>query len=125
MQYTAIAKNLIGLKPKRIAMTNRTGMWSVQNVDELRKFCNVHLVTDAVEEHDCTKVSDYSQWSINPDASFYCICTNETVNGIEFNWEDFPFEKIPKDIPICADMSSNIGTNVIPWDKLGMVYAGT
>ena len=28
MQYTAIVKNLIGLKPKRIAMLNRTGMFS-------------------------------------------------------------------------------------------------
>ena len=58
------------------------------------------------------------------DASFYAICTNETVNGIEFDWEEFPFDRIPDDIPIVADMSSNIGTNIIPWDKLGMVYAG-
>lgn len=125
MQYTAICKNLIGLKPKRIAMINRTGLWSMQNTDEMTKFCNVHLVTDAVKDHNCEKVDDYSKWNINPDASYYCICTNETVNGIEFNWEDFPFDKVPKDIPIVADMSSNIGTNVIPWDKLGVVYAGT
>jgi len=125
MQYTAVCKNLIGMKPKRIAMMNRTGMWSIQAVDEMKKFCNVHLVTDAVEDHKCTKIDDPSKWIINPDASFFCICTNETVNGLEIDWEDFPFDKIPKDIPIIADMSSNIGTNVIPWDKLGMVYAGT
>jgi phosphoserine aminotransferase len=125
MQYTAICKNLIGLKPKRIAMMNRTGMWSIQNIDEMRKFCNVHLVTDADTDHNCTKIDSTDKWSINPDASFYCICTNETVNGIEIDWEDFPFDKVPKDIPIIADMSSNIGTNIIPWDKLGMVYAGT
>jgi phosphoserine aminotransferase len=46
------------------------------------------------------------------------------VNGFEFNWKTFPFHLIPKDIPIVADMSSNIGTNHIPWDKLGVVYAG-
>jgi phosphoserine aminotransferase len=28
MQYTAMAKNLIGLKPARKAMIMRTGMWS-------------------------------------------------------------------------------------------------
>jgi len=53
-----------------------------------------------------------------------CLCTNETVNGIEFDWDKIPFHRIPKDIPIVCDMSSNIGTNVIPWDKIGMVYAG-
>jgi len=31
---------------------------------------------------------------------------------------------IPKDCPVCIDMSSNIGTNIIPWDKVGVVYAG-
>jgi phosphoserine aminotransferase len=118
-------KNLIGLKPNRIAMLNRTGMWSNQTIDEMKKFCDVHIVTDAVEEHDCTTVSPTDTWNINPDASFYCICTNETVNGIELDWEDFPFDKVPKDIPIIADMSSNIGTNDIPWDKMGMVYAGS
>jgi len=100
-------------------------MWSNQNINEMKKFCDVHIVTDAVEEHDCTTVSPTDTWNINPDASFYCICTNETVNGIELDWEDFPFDKVPKDIPIIADMSSNIGTNDIPWDKMGMVYAGS
>jgi phosphoserine aminotransferase len=105
-------------------MMNRTGMWSNQNLDEMKKFADIHIVTDAIRDHNCTKVDDYSQWSINRDASFYAICTNETVNGIEFDWEEFPFDRIPDDIPIVADMSSNIGTNIIPWDKLGMVYAG-
>lgn len=91
----------------------------------MTKYSNVHIVTDAVTDHNCTKVDDYSLWDFNSDASFYCICTNETVNGIEFDWDDFPFDRVPKDIPIIADMSSNIGTNVIPWDKLGMVYAGS
>lgn len=128
MQYTAIVKNLIGLKPKRSCMLMRTGMWSVQNVDEMRKHVpsdKITLVTDCVSEHDCTAVSDPSQWKIDKDASFFCMCTNETVNGIEFPFETFPFDKFPKDCPIICDMSSNIGTNVIPWDKIGMVYAGT
>ena len=103
---------------------NRTGMWSNQNINEMQKFADIHIVTDAVSDHNCTKVDDYSKWSINRDASFYAICTNETVNGIEFDWEEFPFDRVPSDIPIVADMSSNIGTNIIPWDKLGMVYAG-
>lgn len=103
----------------------RTGMWTNQNIDELKKHCSkITIVTDAIGGHDCTAVSDYSTWKIDPEASFFGMCTNETVNGIEFNWDTFPFHIIPKDCPVVADMSSNIGTNVIPWDKLGVVYAG-
>lgn len=52
------------------------------------------------------------------------MCSNETVNGFEINLETFPWEKIPKDIPVCIDMSSNIGTVDIPWDKVGVIFAG-
>jgi len=124
-QYTAVVKNLIGYKANRSCMLMRTGMWTNQNIDEIKKHCkDITIVTDAIDEHDCTKISDSSSWKIDPLASFFCMCTNETVNGIEFNWDTFPFHLIPKDIPIVADMSSNIGTNVIPWDKMGVVYAG-
>lgn len=95
----------------------------MQSVTETRKFAKVNVVTDAITEWDCTKVSHPSTWSIDPEASFFHVCMNETVNGIEFNWDTFPFHLIPKDQPIVADMSSNIGTNIIPWEKLGMVYA--
>ena len=35
MQYTAIVKNLIGLKPKKIANLCVTGVWSKQNYEEM------------------------------------------------------------------------------------------
>jgi phosphoserine aminotransferase len=91
----------------------------------MKKFAKVNIVTDAIDEHDCTNVSDPSTWKIDKDASFFHMCTNETVNGIEFDWNTFPFHLFPKDMPICCDMSSNIGTNIIPWDKVAVVYAGT
>jgi phosphoserine aminotransferase len=127
MQYTAIVKNLIGLKPNRSCMLMRTGMWSIQTVDEISKHVpkdKVTIVTDCVTEHDCTAVSDPSTWKIDQKASFLCMCTNETVNGIEFPFTAFPFDKFPKDCAIVCDMSSNIGTCEIPWDKVAMVYAG-
>ena len=38
MQYTAVIKNLIGLKPQRKAMYLTTGLWSQQAIDEAKKF---------------------------------------------------------------------------------------
>jgi phosphoserine aminotransferase len=128
MQYTAVVKNLIAYKPNRSCMVMRTGMWSNQNYNEVRKYVDdakLTLVTDAITEHESKAVSDPSTWNIDKEASFFSMCSNETVNGIEFRFETFPFHLIPKDCPIVVDMSSNIGTTLIPWDKLGMVYAGT
>jgi phosphoserine aminotransferase len=126
MVYTSIAKNLAGLKPARKAMIQRTGMWSNQNIDELRKHCNVVTVLDNVDDNDCTRMVPHSQWKIDPEASFFCMCSNETVNGFEQPFENFPFHMIPKDIPVICDMSSNIGTCNVPWDngQIGVVYMG-
>jgi len=66
----------------------------------------------------------HDKWVIDPESSFFCFCSNETVNGFEIPFETFPWHLIPKDIPVCVDMSSNIGTCHVPWDKVGVVYMG-
>lgn len=37
----------------------------------------------------------------------------------------FPWQLFPRDMPVAVDMSSNIGTTEVPWDKLGVVYMGS
>jgi phosphoserine aminotransferase len=53
---------------------------------------------------------DIDKWNVDPEGSFFHFCSNETVNGFEFNENTFPWHLIPKDMPVIADMSSNIGT---------------
>lgn len=97
MQYTAIVKNLIGLKPKRTANLLVTGMWSNQNLSEIQKHCKVNIVANNITDNDCTKMVDPAKWNVDPEASFFHFCTNETVNGFEFDFNTFPFHLIPKD----------------------------
>jgi phosphoserine aminotransferase len=52
------------------------------------------------------------------------VCTNETVHGFEITEENFPWYLFPKDMVIVGDMSSNIGTRKINWNRFSMVYAG-
>lgn len=52
------------------------------------------------------------------------ICINETVHGFEITDDNFPWHKIPKNVPIVGDMSSNIATRPIDWSKFSVVYAG-
>eukprot|EP00355_Strombidium_rassoulzadegani_P008502 CAMPEP_0168623798 /NCGR_PEP_ID=MMETSP0449_2-20121227/9030_1 /TAXON_ID=1082188 /ORGANISM="Strombidium rassoulzadegani, Strain ras09" /LENGTH=209 /DNA_ID=CAMNT_0008665229 /DNA_START=195 /DNA_END=824 /DNA_ORIENTATION=+ len=124
MQYTAIVKNLIGLKPSRKANLLMTGLWSQQNYDEISKHCEVNVVANNIEDNDCTKMVDVSRWKVDQDASFFHFCCNETVNGFEFDFKTFPWHLIPKDQPVIGDMSSNVATCEIPWDKFAMIYMG-
>jgi len=62
--------------------------------------------------------------------AFIYYCDNETVNGVEFPSPGFPISSIPsshRDVPLVADMSSNILSRPIPpelWSRLGIVFAG-
>ena len=90
----------------------------------MQKFCNVNIVADNVKDNDCTKMVDPSKWNIDPEGSFFYFCTNETVNGFEQNFDTFPWHLIPKGMPVIGDMSSNVGTKPIPWDKFDMAFMG-
>jgi len=56
MQYTAVVKNLIGLKPYRKAMHLKTGMWSNQCDKEISKFGNTVIVANNIDDNNCTKM---------------------------------------------------------------------
>jgi phosphoserine aminotransferase len=84
----------------------------------------VNVVANNITDNDCTRMVDPKDWKVDPDASFFCFCCNETVNGFEFDFETFPWHLIPKDMPVIGDMSSNIGTKNVPYDKFAMIYMG-
>ena len=48
-------------------------------------------------------IPDQSEWKLNPEASYVYYCDNETVDGVEF-----PFIPDTGNVPLVADMSSNI-----------------
>lgn len=126
LQYTSVFKNLIGLKPARKAMYLTTGLWSTQCLREARKFGpaeNIIEVTNT-QGSNYTKLTDPSTWKIDPEASFLHVCVNETVHGFEITEDNFPWHMFPKDMTIVGDMSSNIGTRKINWNRYSVVYAG-
>lgn len=49
---------------------------------------------------------------------------NETVNGFELSEDNFPWHLFPQDMPVVGDMSSNIATRKINWNRYSVVYAG-
>ncbi len=67
-----------------------------------------------------TRIPAQHELKFNPDAAYVHMCSNETIAGIQ--WQYFPETG---GIPIVADMSSDVLSRRIPWEKFGLVFAGT
>ncbi len=116
LQFSMIPLNL--LRGKGVADYVNTGEWSKKAINEAKKFCNVNVVADN-NDKNCTYVPAFNTWKLNKDAAYVHYTPNETIGGVEFNW-------IPKtgDVPLVADMSSNILSREIDISKFGLIYAG-
>ena len=61
----------------------------------------------------------FDTWKLDKDAAYVHYTPNETIGGVEFNW-------IPNtgEVPLVADMSSNILSRPVDVWKYGLIYAG-
>lgn len=120
-QYAAVAMNLLDGHKGANYLT--TGYWGDQCIGEAAKWSMPNDVDNGFARASSWKdLSDPSTWRIDKTAPYFVYVENETANGFEFN--DFPFEVIPKSMTLVADMSSNIASKPIDWSKYGVVYAG-
>jgi phosphoserine aminotransferase len=116
LQFSMIPLNL--LRGKTSVDYVNTGEWSKKAIGEAKKFANVNVVADN-KDKNCTYVPAFDTWKLDKDAAYVHYTPNETIGGVEFNW-------IPKtgDVPLVADMSSNILSRQIDVSKFGLIYAG-
>jgi len=98
-----------------------TGSWSVKSIKEAAKYGAVNVAADARTEHPSgkfTSIPAESTWQLSDHATYLHLCTNETIDGIEYNF-------VPKvNVPIVADMSSHILSRVVNVADYGVIYAG-
>lgn len=118
-QFSAVALNLINLKPKRTADYIVTGYWSDRAALEARKYGNVNMVLPKLEKFD--HIPPVEQWKLDPEASYVYICDNETIHGVEFHQD---LHSVVGDVPIVADCSSNLFTRQVDVSKYGLIFAG-
>jgi phosphoserine aminotransferase len=125
MQGGAIAENaivpmnLVGHKaqPATIDFVN-TGHWSSKTIEEAHKYAKVNVAASS-EDKGFTYVPARDSWKLTPDAAYVHICTNETIGGVEFD-----FTPDVGNVPLVADMSSNILSREIDISKYAVIYAG-
>ncbi|SDY53519.1 3-phosphoserine/phosphohydroxythreonine transaminase [Nitrosomonas sp. Nm33] len=122
-QFAMVPMNL--LHEKKSADYVNTGQWSQKAIDEAKKYCTVHIAASAEDAH-FTYAPTLDKWEIDPHSAYVHYTPNETIGGVEFNWvPDLTQVKGGRaDIPLVADMSSNILSRPLDVTPFGLIYAG-
>ena len=116
LQFSMIPLNLLRNSMK--ADYAITGTWAKKAYKEACKFGDINVIASS-EEDTFTWVPKFGKDQVRPDADYVYITTNNTIYGTAYNY-------IPKigDIPLVADMSSNILSEPVDVSKFGMIWAG-
>jgi phosphoserine aminotransferase len=94
-----------------------TGAWSKKAIKEAKLYGDVKTVASS-EDQKFSYIPKNVTFSNN--AAFAHITGNETIGGIE--WHEWP--KVPSEVPLVCDMSSNFMDKVVDVKKFGLIYAG-
>ena len=95
-----------------------TGEWSKRSMAEAERFCKVHVVASSAAD-GFSEIPAFDRWQLDPGAAYVHICSNETIGGLEYH-------RTPDtgDVPLVADMSSNILSRPMDVSRYGCIYGG-
>jgi phosphoserine aminotransferase len=99
-----------------------TGSWSVKSHKEAKRYCDARIVaSNADDQH--TQLPAPSTWQLTPGAAYVHVCTNETINGIEF--QTLPdLAALGSDAPLVIDFSSHVASRSVDWSRVGLAFGG-
>jgi phosphoserine aminotransferase len=95
-----------------------TGEWSKKSIKEAQKYASVNVAASG-KPGGYTSVPPREEWRLDPDAAYVHICSNETIGGVEYHWTPDT-----GDVPLVADMSSNILSRPVDVTRYGLIYGG-
>ena len=113
-QFAMIPLNLFGKNKKADYIV--TGAWSKKAAEEADKYGTANIIASS-EDKNYTFIPKVSSFS--KDADYVHITMNNTIYGTRYTW-------VPAtgDIPLVADMSSNILSEKVDVTKYAVIYAG-
>jgi phosphoserine aminotransferase len=114
-QFSMLPMNL--LRGRQRADYVVTGHWSRRAADEAKKYCSVNIAADGAES-GFTDIPDWMHWSLDPQAAYCHITTNETANGVQFG-------ELPDTgrVPLVADVTSDFLMAPMDVQRFGAFYA--
>ncbi len=95
-----------------------TGIWSQKAIEEASRYGHVNVAATA-KPYDYFAIPGQNEWKPVERRGLRSLRPNETIGGLEFQW-------IPEtgDVPLVADMSSDILSRPVDVSRFGMIYAG-
>ena len=111
MQFLQIPYNLMKSKSAYLD----TGTWASKAIKEAGYFGEVNVVASSKDKKYTYIPKDYT---VPADADYFHITTNNTIYGTQMH-------EIPDSpVPLVADMSSDIFSRVMDFNRFGLIYAG-
>jgi len=116
MQFTMVPLNLyVDGKPVDVL---HTGMWTAKAIAELKKSAPYRIAATS-EPEKFTRIPRPNEIDLASDASYVYICSNNTIEGTQ--WRTMPRTG---DVPLVADMSSDILSRQMNVRQFGAIFAG-
>lgn len=116
LQFAMIPQNLfIPGKPVDVI---HSGMWTKKAIAEHKKICE-HRLAASTESENFMRLPRMDEIQLSGSASYVYMCSNNTIFGTQF--KQFPETG---DVPLVADMSSDILSRPIDVSKFGLIFAG-
>ncbi len=99
-----------------------TGSWTDKSQKEARKYCQVNIAaSNQADGH--THIPDAASWRLSDHASYVHLCTNETINGLEYH--SLPdLAALGSSAPLVIDFSSHVASRPVDWSRVGLAFAG-
>lgn len=116
LQFSMIPLNLMG-HGGTCDFTN-TGAWAKKAMADSAKIGKVNVVYDGSDKKFMS-LPEASTVKPSEGSSFLHITSNETIGGVQ--WKEFPQTG---DVPLVADMSSDILSRPLDISQFGLIYAG-
>lgn len=110
-QFCMVPFNLLNKKAAYL----ETGVWAKKALKEAKLFGEVATVASSADRNYCYIPKGFT---VPTDAEYFHITTNNTIYGTEIH-EDYNCQ-----IPLVADMSSDILSRPVDVSKYAMIYGG-
>ncbi len=99
-----------------------TGSWSLKSHKEAQRYCEARIAASNAEGGHLN-LPDPAGWKLSGDASYVHLCSNETINGIEF--QELPdLRALGSFAPLVIDFSSHVASRPVDWSRVGLAFGG-
>lgn len=115
-QFFQVPMNL--LDDSEMAAYTDTGVWATKAIKEAKLYGHVEIACSS-KEGNYTYLP--KEFSVSATAKYLHITSNNTIYGTQ--WQDLSMFNL-FDVPLVADMSSDILSRQVDFNKFDLVYAG-